>query len=396
MEALSRGRGLAGPLGTAFCGLALLGASACTAVTSEDPGETTGVAEQALTGGWTTLTLANNWTNQPGTTAAIGKINSSTLVFRGQLNGTASTGPKAFYMPAAFHVPDTVELRMVMAGTSGGNLHIDLSDYSASVEQDGVEPHGPGQEGKYFSSLDGLSYDVVSTSVTPLSYGDSGDWVFLYGHRHGGMETWAVSAKVVNGFVRLQGFLKKAEGANPNNMYLFNIPPAHSTPPVVPALRPGQTVYVPVSLGGDCGAQQAYGRLVIYSNGDVYVQPENGNNAAANCGVSFEGVSYSLSSNGTDLPLMNGWHAYSSRKVRYRNDNGVVRFEGAISGGTSFIIANLPSGFRPPTTVYLPADSYGATRARIVVTSTGFVSVDVPAVSTASGFLSLDSVSFPL
>jgi hypothetical protein len=111
--------------------------------------------------------------------------------------------------------------------------------------------------------------------------------------------------------------------------------------------------------------------------------------------VSLEGASYSLATGGTTLTLLNGWVPYSPRAVKARVTNGgVVKLEGAVKNGTSTTIATLPLGMRPSRTVYLASDSFAAAQGRIYVTSAGNVVVQYPALSTASGFTSLDGLSF--
>jgi hypothetical protein len=374
------------PRSVLLAGVTLLVAAGC--------GEADGIesVESAITGGWEPLGLLHGWSNYNGTTnaPAIGRVN-GVLTLRGALNGAAATDSHAFTLPSGKRplVGESLYLRIVTANNTGGTLFID-PEHKARIIGDGVAFPGPGPNAKIFTSLDGVSFDDTATNATPLVYDNTpdGNWVHLYGHRHQGNEPWAVSAKMVAGFVRFQGYLKKADGGNPSSMFLFQLPPE---------FRPGQNVYVPVILCGAGGANQTYGRLNILSTGNVYVQPENGNTAAANCSVSFEGASYSLSSATQTLNLQNGWTSYSARPVRVRNSGGVIRFQGALAGGTANTIANmLPTSMRPPTTVYLQADSWSAARARIVITSSGTVFFDTPSLGVAQGFLSLDGVSFGL
>lgn len=72
----------------------------------------------------------------------------------------------------------------------------------------------------------------------------------------------------------------------------------------------------------------------------------------------------------------------------------MIRFQGAISGGTSTTIGTLPSALRPTKTVVVPTYSYGTT-ARLTITSSGVITVDNPGgLSISTLFLSLDGVSF--
>jgi hypothetical protein len=184
----------------------------------------------------------------------------------------------------------------------------------------------------------------------------------------------------VEGFVRFQGLLANSV-ANDYDGFLFNLDTD---------FRPSNTVYVPADLGG-----ASFGQLTIYPSGDVYV---NGNATAAKNGTSLEGVWFSKTLSGNvALSLDNNWSAYSARSVKVGKYGGVVRFQGAISGGTSTTVGTLTdSNMWPPKTVYLVAAAYGPTPARIIVTTSGVVQVDTPGLTTASLFLSLDGVSFAL
>jgi hypothetical protein len=171
-------------------------------------------------------------------------------------------------------------------------------------------------------------------------------------------------------------------------MRLFRLPSS--------SLIPTQDVYVPVSLCTD--ANTTYGRLRIETDGDVYVEPRLNNWAAANCGVSLEGVSYAISGSSSNFSLATGWSAYSARPVRVRKAGGVVRFEGAVrgNGSATTLVGTLPSsaGWRPNSTIYIVADASGATRATVNVTFDGKVSVTSSQLSAVKPFLSLDGVSF--
>jgi len=381
MERTAFARMSSGKLSAALAGFAWLAAAGCAE--QADDVET---IQSAITDGWTTLTLNKGWSNYNGTSnpPAIGKVN-EIVTFRGALKSDGSGGDSPFTIPSQF-LPVTgsvLALPVVMASASRGALSVETTGVVHAF-RDGESPAGPGPAGKVFTSLDGVSYDRITTDAEPIQ--TQGNWIAEYPHRVGQGATAGVYAKLVNGFVRLQGEVHSALSSN-TSLYLFNIPK--------PEWCPGQSVYVPVALCS--GSTGAYGRLNIYSDCRVFVQPENNNVAAANCGVTVEGASYALSFTPTALPLENGWIAYSARAVKVRKDGGVVRFQGAVYNGTSTTITTkLPSTMWPPVTVYIPADAFGATHGRIVVTPTGTVRFDSPVLSTAKGFLSLDSVSFGL
>ena len=345
-----------------------------------EPDEATelGQSQEAITGGWTTLTLTNGWQNYWGTSnaPAIGMVN-GVVTFRGALKASNPTDNSPFTVPTAFRPnPNSVRnMRLVLSGGAGGTLFIEL-DGKARVIQDGVPPIG--QAAKSRTSLDGVSYDLSEGNALA----EAGEWEFLYGFR----QPPGAHVKTVDGFVRFQGLLAKPDCANADfDGFLFTLPTTY---------RPSNTVWVATQLGAGTGSGQSWGRLTISPNGNVFV---DGNPPAANCGTSFEGVFYSKTLSGNiALPLANGWAPYSARSVKVGKYGGVVRFQGAVSGGTSTTLATLPTDMRPPNTVYLVAGAYGPVPARIVVSTSGSVRVDHPSLSVASLFLSLDGVSFGL
>lgn len=384
------GRRLVGPA-------CLLFATGCGAAADEMGAEPWGEVEkvgelgEAITGGWTTPTLLNGWQNYNSTEApAVGVVN-GTVRFRGALKGPNATSTCAFVLPAAFRSyftsggsqavgADQLWMRAVLANSVGGAIFFEPDVFAGlsptknciHVVQDGVS--GVGAAAKIFASLDGITFDRTMDNSTVLEIAPG--WSSLYTYRQQGQA--GAYVKLVDGFVRFQGAL--TDGGPGGTTRLFTLPAQ---------FRPGQAVYVPVNLCSGTG--QKYGRLNIYTNGEVHVQ---GDFAASRCLVSLEGASYSLATGGTTLTLLNGWVPYSARAVKARVNGGVVRLEGAVKNGTSTTIAVLPSNMRPSRTVYLASDSWAAAQGRIYVTSAGNVVVQYPALSTASGFTSLDGLSF--
>jgi hypothetical protein len=77
------------------------------------------------------------------------------------------------------------------------------------------------------------------------------------------------------------------------------------------------------------------------------------------------------------------------------NYNGVIRFQGAVAGGTSAKIGTLPSNFpKPPVTVFLTTGGYSPAPARIYIDTAGNIGFDTLPVEIGSRFLSLEGVSF--
>ena len=368
-----------------LAGFALLAAAGC--------GETDDIeqVQSAISGGWVALPLGQGWSNyNTANPPAIGRVN-GILTLRGAVKGDGTATTHVFTLPPGYRpmYGERLELRTVTAFNTGGTVYVEI-DHTARIYEDGVSTSSLGPNAKFFTSLDGISFDTTAEDATHLidDVSADGNWAGLYGHRLQGMETSA-NVKNVGGFVRFQGWLTKNPGGDPNSMFLFQLPSQ---------FRPGQSVWVPTTLCGGGGTQQTYGRLNIVANtGNVYVQPANGNYAAANCSVSLENISFALSQTTQTLNFQFGWNPYNQRPVRVRLSGGVVRFQGSIDDGTATVFANmLPTNMRPPVNVYLQADSWNAAHARIVVTPDGTMFFDTPSLSVASGFLSLDGVSFGL
>jgi hypothetical protein len=159
--------------------------------------------------------------------------------------------------------------------------------------------------------------------------------------------------------------------------------------------RPPTNVWVPVGL---CWAHK--GRLDIATNGNVYVEAEGSAWGSAQCFVSLEGASFMMAGAGGSPPatvatLAGSWtgFAFGGSRAAFRDDLGIIRFQGSLSGGTSSYLFTLPQSMRPAVNVYLYADAYAAARARILVTPAGGVYVD-QGLAAAEGFLSLDGLWF--
>jgi hypothetical protein len=79
------------------------------------------------------------------------------------------------------------------------------------------------------------------------------------------------------------------------------------------------------------------------------------------------------------------------------NDVGIIRFQGAISSGSTTAVFTLPSGFRPATTVYVPVDLCAAHKGRLIIQPSGDVTVQAQgAFSDAQCFTSLEGAAFAL
>lgn len=370
------------PLAT---GLLVLSLTGCGGLPDGAEQDDVGTLQSAINGGWTTLTLINGWQAAGSSyhVPAVGKVN-GVVVFRGALKATNPTSNVAFSLPAAFAPADhngfadsaTVRVKIVLSGGAGGSLTYDPFSHTVSIGQDGLPPSAIGSAAQTLTSLDGASFDVnVGSAVSAPGW----DGYYTWRPNDGNFQGYV---KNVDGFVRFQGLLHKTTDGDFNN-FIFTIPSQ---------FRPGNTIWVYANIGHPSNPN-GWSLVTIYPSGDVWVDGTAG--ATWPSGVHLDGVSYSRTLTGTvALPLSNGWVPYSARQVRVGNFGGVVRLQGAISGGTSTTIGTLPSTLRPTKTVRLPTIASGTT-ARITIDPSGAMTVDNPGgLSVSTLFLSLDGVSF--
>jgi len=165
-------------------------------------------------------------------------------------------------------------------------------------------------------------------------------------------------------------------------------------PFVLPAeFRPSANVFVNVTL---CDSYK--GRLLIRPNGTVTIQADGANGTAkARCFTSLEGASYAMTDAGyTAVALENGWTNSPSdtRPVRFKNENGIVHFQGAASGGTSGHLLTLPAAFRPQTLIVLPVDRTQAKQGALYIHPSGQVNVIGFNGVAIGAFVSLEGISF--
>jgi len=158
--------------------------------------------------------------------------------------------------------------------------------------------------------------------------------------------------------------------------------------------RPTTDVYVSVDL---CNATQ--GRLCIRPTGAVTIETPDGF-SNAQCFTSLEGASFAKSAIGfTPLTLQSGWSnaPFGTSNAAVSNLDGIVRFKGAVATATAsttpFV---LPAEYRPTTSVYLPTNVCGAKKGRILIQTSGLVSVLAEGATGADAqcFTSLDGLSF--
>lgn len=101
----------------------------------------------------------------------------------------------------------------------------------------------------------------------------------------------------------------------------------------------------------------------------------------------------------TQLILQNGWTdaGFTTSHAMVQESNGIVQFRGSIEGGTSAVAFSLPAGLAPSTSVYIPVDMCNATKGRLIISTSGAVTVEAEKLFTsAQCFTSLDGAQFAL
>jgi hypothetical protein len=203
----------------------------------------------------------------------------------------------------------------------------------------------------------------------------------------GPFSTNTPQVSVKNGVVSFKGAI--AAPSSNTSSEVFVLPTAY---------RPAVDVFAPVDM---CGSTN--GRLNIFSNGEVFVQEQDGALTNADCFTSLDGASFVKSSAVTPLSLVNGWGHDTVDPVANPAAalvNGVVHFQGAMSAPspTSTVAFVLPSNMTPSVAVYIPVDMNQATNGRLIIATNGDVSVQEEDGGTTNEdiFTSLDGASFVL
>jgi len=312
------------------------------------------------------LTLINGWTNDPfGTSVATVEEVSGIVQFRGAI-ATSGTNAEPFTLPLSLSPATDVYIPIDLCNATNGRLLIEPTG-AVFVQAEG----GTFSDAQCFTSLDGASFSPNNTGFTALP--------LINGWTNAPFSTSNAAAKLINGIVHFEGAIATS-GTN-------------TQPFVMPkAMRPLTDVYVPVDL---CNA--TVGRLHIQPTGTVFVEAAVFSNAQ--CFTSLDGAWYAPKPAGFRLlTLINGWTnaPFVTSKAEAANVYGLVYFKGAIA--TTGNIAQpftLPTSLRPITNVYVPIDLCGATKGRLLIQSTGVVTVQAEgAFSSAQCFTSLDGASF--
>jgi hypothetical protein len=329
-----------------------------------------GIASPSVStsGRFTSLTLQNGWTAYGGYTPSASN-DGGIVQLRGGVT-TTGTSISPFTLPAGFRPSAAVYVQTDLVNATPGRVII----YPSGVVT--VEDAGTGTtNASRFTSLDGVSFATTATGFTALTLQN--------GWTNAPFSTRNAAVKNDGGLIRFQGAIAAPSGSSP-------------MPFVLPAaFRPPTDTFVQADL---CDGYK--GVLVLHADGTVAVFAYNLDPSLPTCFTSLEGVTFAASASGyTAATLQNGWvnAVFSTRNVAFKNDGGIVRFEGAVGNGTAATIFTLPADLRLPRTMYVNINLCGGRQGRIDVSADGRVSVEVPssgAFTDATCFTSLEGASF--
>jgi hypothetical protein len=327
---------------------------------------------RAATSTFQPLTLANGWTAAPfATTGPAVNLSSSIVRLRGAI-ATTGTNAVPFTLPAGFRPPVNVYVPVDMMNSTKGRLHIASTGVVTVVAEGGVWSNA-----QQFTSLEGVSFAVNSTSFTALTLQN--------GWNNAPFTTRNAAVRTINGTVHFQG----AISTGGTNLQPFTLPVG---------FRPTSAVYAPVDL---CNGTK--GRLFIPTSGVVTINVEGGVTSNATCFTSLESAKFAINAGGfSTLTLQNGWTGtgFGTASPAVRNDGGVIRLQGALAtSGTNTQPFTLPANMRPATWTYVPIDLCNATKGRLNISPAGTVFVQQKngtPWSNAQCFTSLEGASFGL
>ena len=316
---------------------------------------------------YTPLTLQNGWAPAPFGTRAPAVRNVSGIITLQGAMATVGTTATAFTLPVGFRPASDAYVNVDLCNSTKGRLVISTN---GSVD---VQAETSFSDAQCFTSLEGASFALAPTAqFVPLT--------LVNGWKTSPYTTADPAVANISGVVTLRGAMSTTGTVT----QAFTLPVGD---------RPAATVYLPIDL---CNAKK--GRLQISPTGDASVQAE-GSFANAQCFTSLDGASFVVNSGG-QIPLtpVNGWTGgpFATSSPAAVNIAGVVHLKGAIStAGTNPQAFVLPVGYRPPAPVYVPVDLCNATNGRLVIDTSGNVSVQAEtSFSNASCFTSLDGASF--
>ena len=255
-----------------------------------------------------------------------------------------------------------------------------MVDTRVAISQEQKEP-----DMRKISSLYAVAAPLVLISglvaTAPATAGNGTALTLINGWKNYSPSTPKPTAYLVNGIVHLKGAIKTSGSSD----HAFDLPPSFA---------PSATSYVKVSL---CNGSD--GRIEIGAGGSVFVEPKNGNWAAAQCLTSLDGASFAVASDSfKPLRLRHQWVPYGAdtREPMIRIIGGVVHFQGAMgTTGASHYPFVLPAKYHPAAEVFLPVDLCSASDGQILITPDGTAAVQAETdFSNAQCFTSLEGVEF--
>jgi hypothetical protein len=330
------------------------------------------LSDLALVNGWTSVVpgpwpFPHNGPAVPAVTLVDGVV-----YLRGGMAG-GTTG-LAFTLPSAYRPSTTVYLPLSLKGAKKGRLMIETNGKATVVAETDFAA------AQAMTSLEGVSYAKTTTGYTALPLING--WTNApFSTRNAAIKDFGGNGRVV----RFAGAIKTT-GTN-------------ASPFVVPlSMRPSTDVYLPIDL---CGGTK--GRLRITPAGAVTVVAQGGAWANAQCFTSLEGAWYvkTPASPGSYTCMGAGdlspWTVapYSTRNLCFFDDGGIVRFLGALSGGTQPFIVTFGTLMRPGHDVFMEADLCNGEQGQIQVSPDASTSVTAEhGFAQASCFTSLEGVSY--
>jgi hypothetical protein len=306
------------------------------------------------------LELLNGW--QGG---VFGSARPAATVHNGivQLQGGVGSGTSGgiFNLPTGMRPATHVFLAVDLCNGQPGHLHIRPDGLAM------VEPYAANAQ--CFTSLEGASFATSPYGFPTLTLEN--------GWTGKANSTSQPAGRVVDGVVHLKG------GISGGSSQVFTHLPA--------GLRPvGGFRTTPADM---CDATRGETTFGPDGESSVYVQPSL---TAAHCFTSLDGITFVRDlSTYAPVPLTHAW----TGNFRASTVDGIVRFGGAVSGGSTFDVGVLPEAYRPTHDVYVSVSVCGSstTKARLFIrASTGEVAVQPANASLADAQCQvyLDGVSF--
>jgi Tfp pilus assembly protein PilE len=294
---------------------------------------------------WGTFTLQNNWVYYGSSynTPEFTKTSSGRVFLKGLVkSGTETTGTVIATLPEGYRPDETLVFPAMSSSSTAGRIDV-LSNGNVIIYY--------GSNG--WISLDNISFLPSTTPYTWNAVSFSNGW-----------SNWGGSYEDVHitldnlGRANLQG-LARAGTQTSNTAIAY--PSGDTTP-----YRPPKTLHLPAGANG-------FGFFWIwYSDSEI---TKRGNQTSSYLGLQALWYPGTVGSWSTPT-FQNGWSNYGGNypTLQYtKASDGVVTIRGLVKGGTATsgtVIANLPSGYRPPATELL-ATSSNNDLGRVDVTAAG-------------------------